>query len=475
MAAIRMKRRDVLFSLIPAMIIGFVLLVSISLFWQFHSFKRIYMDDARRNLEQHTHFFQNVLAEDIAANQQQKINERLARYRERPLRITLMDAEGHVFAESDNDANSLDNHRFREEMQNATSNGIFVTRYSTTMKSTMLYHAIRLENGWVLRTSIPIDAVKPAYNQMLEAVLLSLALGGILVFAIIVYLFKRVRPDFVNLQTAANEIANGNLDVLIDPPRAGLLRELSNDIARMATQLKAQINDLKRLEQVRSEFIANVSHEIKTPLTAISSTVEMLTEMELSSDARTRCLDILAKQSRRLNNLVHDILSLAAIERRQSAISQNFERVSLPAVIDEAISYYKEEIDRAKITLNFQPFPLPNYEVMGEHRLLEHLFGNLINNALRYANATIFTITIAETKRHLKVAFSDNGCGIAEEHLPRLFERFYRVEKERSRATGGTGLGLAIVKHIAILHRGKVTVTSKLQQGTTFTLTLRKI
>lgn len=474
MAAMRMKRRDILLSVLPAMIGGFVLLVSISLFWQFRSFKRIYMDDARRNLEQHTHFFHDVLAEDIATNQRQQISQRISRYRGQPLRITLIDAQGEVAAESDSLATSFENHREREEIFNATKEGVFVTRYSQTMQSTMLYHAVRLENGWVIRTALPIDAVQPAYHQMMEAVLLSLVLGGILVLALIVYLFKRVRPDFVNLQTSANEIANGNLDVTIQPPRAGLLRELSNDIACMATQLKAQIKDLKRLEQVRSEFIANVSHEIKTPLTAISSTVEMLTEMQLSSETRLRCLDILAKQSRRLNNLVQDILSLAAIERRQSATIKNFERVSLPTVIEEALSYYKEDIEAAHIKLVLNPNPLPPLEVMGDHRLLEHLFSNLINNALRYANATQFMISITETKRHIKVAFSDNGCGIAEEHLSRLFERFYRVEKERSRATGGTGLGLAIVKHIAILHRGKVTVSSTVHEGTTFTLALRK-
>jgi two-component system phosphate regulon sensor histidine kinase PhoR len=469
-----MKRRDLLFVLLPTVIGGFVLLVALSLFIQFHSFKNIYLEDSQRNLQQQTLFIQDVLMEDINANRFDRISQRISRFRNEPLRITLINPEGEVVVESDRNEESFENHREREEIVNATAEGVFVTRYSQTMQEMTLYHAVRLKNNWVLRTSLPIESIQPAYHEMIDDVLLALALGVGFVIILYLYLFRRVRPDFINLQSAATEIANGNLDVAIQPPRTGLLRELSSAIARMSTQLKAQIKDLKHLEQMRSEFIANVSHEIKTPLTAISSTVEMLTEMELSEESRSRCLDILAKQSHRLNNLVQDILSLATIERRQGTALKEFERLSIATVINDALSYHKEEIENANVRLSFTPNPLPDLEVMGDRRLLEHLFSNLINNALRYANATTFSIEITETKRHVKVAFSDDGCGIAKEHLPRLFERFYRVEKERSRATGGTGLGLAIVKHIAILHRGKILVSSTLNHGTTFTLSLRR-
>jgi two-component system phosphate regulon sensor histidine kinase PhoR len=474
MAKIRMKRRDFLFLLLPMMIGGFVVLVALSLFIQYRSFKKIYLQDAHRNLQQQSLFIQDVLLEDIEANRLERIQQRISRFRGEPLRITLIDPKGVVAAESDSLNIDFENHREREEILHATAQGVFVTRYSQTMQVMTLYYAVRLENQWVLRTALPMESIQPAYYEMIEDILLSLLIGVAFVVVLCVYLFGRVRPDFIHLQGAATEIANGNLDVAIQSPRTGLIRELSTAIVRMATQLKAQIKDLKRLEQMRSEFIANVSHEIKTPLTAISSTVEMLMEMELTEQMRERCLDILGKQSRRLNNLVQDILSLASIERRQAMMPKDFKRLSIASVVKDALNYHKEEIEASNIKLLFSPDPLPDLEVMGDRRLLEHLFGNLIANALRYANATTFSIAISQTSRHVKVTFSDDGCGIAEEHLPRLFERFYRVEKERSRATGGTGLGLAIVKHIAILHRGKVIVSSELEKGTSFTLSLRR-
>lgn len=238
--------------------------------------------------------------------------------------------------------------------------------------------------------------------------------------------------------------------------------------------LLTDVTDLRRLEGMRTDFIANVSHEIKTPLTAILSTVETLTEMQLDPANQARCFDILTRQTTRLNNLVQDILSLATIERRQANAVQDFRRIDLVHIIEDALADYHDEIMAQKVAVSFVPDPPPEAWIMGDERLLEHLFGNLINNALRYANATRYTVSFTETARHITVHFSDNGVGIAAEHLPRLFERFYRVQKERSRATGGTGLGLAIVKHIAILHRGKVSVTSECNVGTTFSIRFRR-
>lgn len=581
-----MKRRDFLLSVLPATTCILIILTVTLLFLQFRYFQRDYIGDVQRNLRTHTTLLTMLLQEDILSKNIQSISEKIHPFYKKPLRVTIINAQGYVVVDSDLPSLFLSDHTTRPEIQQASSDiNTFAIRYSESMHATMLYNAIRLKNGWILRVAIPMNTIDDAFTQLKNAILLALILGVALVLTLIIYIFRRLRPGFISLQKAAQAIANGDLNTPIDMPRSGLLRELSQSIAIMARQLKAHIatlqrdkdefntlfntlrepllyignkgeilhanraaiqrfgsnlqspnatiegiglstlssfvegaleelpqkaqeisyndhgihhvflthatrmeheekpgllllltdvTDLRRLEGMRSDFIANVSHEIKTPLTAILSTVETLTEMQLTAENQARCFDILTRQTKRLNNLVQDILSLAAIERRQANANQDFHPVNLAHIIEDALSYYHDEIEAQKISLNFSPHPLPEAIIMGDERLLEQLFGNLINNALRYANATRFTFTLTETERHLTLAFSDNGIGIADEHLPRLFERFYRVQKERSRATGGTGLGLAIVKHIAILHRGKVSVTSELNAGTTFTLRFRR-
>ena len=235
--------------------------------------------------------------------------------------------------------------------------------------------------------------------------------------------------------------------------------------------LLTDLTDLRRLEGFRSDFIANVSHEIKTPLTAILSTVETLLETPLDDAGRTKCLDILARQSRRLNALVMDILSLAAIERRQSTRKQDFTPLRLDAIVRETLSLCQDETERAGIALRTKA-PLPEITLQGDAHLLEQALINLITNATRYSGSKDILVDLKRSATEAILTVEDHGCGIDAEHLPRLFERFYRVHKERSRERGGTGLGLAIVKHILILHHGTVSVHSIPGQGTTFTLTL---
>jgi two-component system phosphate regulon sensor histidine kinase PhoR len=234
--------------------------------------------------------------------------------------------------------------------------------------------------------------------------------------------------------------------------------------------LLTDLTEVHRLEGFRADFIANVSHEIKTPLTAILSTVETLTDMPLDEQGRKKCLDILARQTRRLNALVRDILSLAAIERRQSARKRDFSDLHLVAVVKDAVALCQDDAERTEMKLHLAT-PLPEITLRGDAQLLEQAIINLITNAIRYSGSPDVCIALTQTAHHAVITVEDHGCGIADEHLPRLFERFYRVDRDRSRERGGTGLGLAIVKHITILHRGRVSVTSPPGEGTTFKLT----
>jgi two-component system phosphate regulon sensor histidine kinase PhoR len=162
---------------------------------------------------------------------------------------------------------------------------------------------------------------------------------------------------------------------------------------------------------------------------------------------------------------------LAAIERRQSARKRDFAEVRLDSLVRETLLLCQDDADRAGMTLRAEG-AYPELRVRGDAQLLEQALVNLITNAVRYSGSPDIVVGLSCDGASARITVTDHGCGIAAEHLPRLFERFYRVQKDRSRACGGTGLGLAIVKHILILHRGRVSVQSTPGQGTVFTLSL---
>ena len=584
-----MKQRDLIFLTLPLSVLALVVVSIALLILQFHAFERAYIADARRSMGQRTHFIASVLSPDIAAGDRQAIAGRVAYFAGEPLRVTVIDPHGVVVADSDADAAELASHAQRPEVVAAEENlpgqgrDVFVTRYSVTMETWLHYYATALPNGWVVRASLPTEAVGGAISQVRWTVALALIVGAALALGLFLYLFLRVRPAFIALQGAAVSIARGRLDTPIAVPASGPLRELSKAVAVMGRQLRNRIDelrrernefdalfntlrepillvahtgeilranrasadlfgeivgtpgfriertacpelvdyvrsafdapalhgreiafddgatsrallahavrmeregtlcilllltdltDLRRLESFRSDFIANVSHEIKTPLTAILSTVETLTETPLDEAGRKHCLGILALQARRLNDLVQDILSLAAIERRQASGAHDFVDLSLDALANDALALCQDEAERRHVTLLRAPDPLPPIALHGDPRLLEQSIVNLIANALRHSGSPTVTLGLTQEPGTAILTVADQGCGIPAEHLPRLFERFYRVHSDRSRENGGTGLGLAIVKHVALLHKGSITVQSTPGKGTVFTLRL---
>ena len=229
------------------------------------------------------------------------------------------------------------------------------------------------------------------------------------------------------------------------------------------------LTKLRKLESFRSDFVANVSHEIKTPLTGIVGAVEALEDTP-TPDARQRLLEMLKLQSKRLNNLVQDILSLAALEKEQHNPGRHFDQLQLDDVAANAVNLCLMNAENSQIQL--AAGELPPITIQGDSALLEQALVNLIENAIKYSCGTQITVTLEKHAKHAVLSVQDNGIGIPQEHQERIFERFYRVDKSRSRELGGTGLGLAIVKHIAQLHNGRAEVESKPGQGSTFKIIL---
>jgi two-component system phosphate regulon sensor histidine kinase PhoR len=231
--------------------------------------------------------------------------------------------------------------------------------------------------------------------------------------------------------------------------------------------ISRDVTQWERIETMRRDFVANVSHELRTPLTVVNGFVENLQDMpDLSHVKIRRALDLMAEQTRRMDNLVSDLLTLSRLESDQSPLRS--ESVDMQALLAEV--YQDGQMlssGRHKHSLEMAG-PV---KLSGSREELRSAFSNLVSNAVRYTPEG-GTIRLRWSLRSGQPVFSvqDSGIGIEAQHIPRLTERFYRVDRSRSRETGGTGLGLAIVKHIALRHRAKMEVVSEVGHGSTFLL-----
>ncbi|MTH52880.1 PAS domain-containing protein [Bacillus mangrovi] len=233
------------------------------------------------------------------------------------------------------------------------------------------------------------------------------------------------------------------------------------------------ITELKKLEQMRKDFVANVSHELKTPITSIKGFSETLLDGAMSDKQTLEYfLSIILKESDRLQTLIQDLLDLSKIE--QQAFRLTFSDCDLHEIADDIVAILSSKAEEKEIvlTVDSEAEVIP---AIGDVYRIKQIFINLINNALTYTpKGGSVNLSLRNGKDHAWVTVSDSGIGISEEELPRIFERFYRVDKARSRNSGGTGLGLAIVKHLVEAHKGQITVKSRVGEGTTFTVRFNK-
>ena len=232
------------------------------------------------------------------------------------------------------------------------------------------------------------------------------------------------------------------------------------------------VTQLRRLENMRRDFVANVSHEIKTPLTAIKGFVETLLQGNVDQAEETeRFLGIIQKHVDRLNSIIEDLLALSRIEQEDESKDINFRKVNIEDMFQAAIQLCRSKAEEKNIRIDLDCEK--DTAAVFDPTLIEQAVVNLLDNAIKYSEpqSSVLLKSHRQTSEVI-LTVQDHGIGIAQKHLPRLFERFYRVDKARSRSMGGTGLGLAIVKHIAQVHGGHVTVESTLGEGSLFRIHL---
>ena len=250
------------------------------------------------------------------------------------------------------------------------------------------------------------------------------------------------------------------------------LTRLENSIKRMFEKSKNDIEYMKKLQRARSEFIGNVSHELRTPIFAIQGYIETLLNGAIDDPKVNK--NFLSKANHHtinLNNLLNDLINISMIESGEMQMSFRYFEIKpyLCSIIDE----YRHLAEEKGIELKLNYVPDELY-VLGDKERLKQVFTNLIHNAIKYTEQGRVEIIVEEEKKFVNIIIKDTGIGIPESDLDRIFERFYRVDKARSRAVGGTGLGLSIVKHILEAHNTKINVSSKLGYGSEFSFKLKK-
>ncbi len=493
------------------------------------------------------------------------------------VRITIIDPNGKVLADSKKDPELMENHKNRPEVIQALRGNIGRSiRYSTTVKEDMLYVAMPIvEKGGkvsgVLRTSLFLSDINSLLDELKNNII-RIAVVIILISLFGAFIFSRnfTRP-IKELIAAYRKVASGDFEVKVLLRNKDELKELADNFNTMTEQIKTlfkqlssqkeelnsiissvqeglsvldkegkvllsnesfksivqnnftegkfyweiirepkftqlikkakqeeknlseelelndriylcsatfleareetivifhDITERKNVEKMKRDFVVNVSHELRTPLTAIKGYVETLEE-EVDKKGR-RYVEVIKRNTERLIAIVQDLLLLSELEEKESL---EIEKVNIKEIVENVIRISEHKLKEKKLDfrVNIENDIPP---LRADFFKLEQMFVNLIDNAIKYTEKGEISVSAKHDQEKIIIEIKDTGIGIPKEHLNRIFERFYVVDKSRSRKLGGTGLGLSIVKHIVILHKGKIDVESTAGAGTKFTVTL---
>ena len=395
-------------------------------------------------------------------------------------RVTLIDQNGVPLADSEADYARMENHKSRAEVAAALGGSVgSATRRSATTHIEFLYVAIPHPLG-AIRLAVPMAEVKTQVDQIRRRMLISTALAFLPAFIVAALFARSVSSKLGAIIDYAGTLAEGHFNARLKDPGSdelGILGTKLNDtgskLERMFEELQHEHQELEKLERIRKDFVINVSHELRTPLASIQGYTETLLDGAIHDNKHNvRFLNIIRQNAERLTNLASDLLTLSRIELG----TQKFQFASYRTanLLLDCADAMRPLALKKSIDIQIEPVP-PGQEVFCDWKAVHQALCNLLENAIKYTpdGGSIMLGGVADSRDgFVRLFVRDTGIGIPREELPRLFERFYRVDKARSRELGGTGLGLAIVKHLARSHGGDVAVESELGKGSTFAFTL---
>jgi len=393
-------------------------------------------------------------------------------------RITVVRSAGKVLADSEANAAEMENHRTRPELVHAFHGQVGADiRRSATIGVYFLYVATPIQAG-ALRIAVPLSAINEQIARFRWKILASTALAFLPALAIAALLARFLSRRFSAIRAYAAELARGNFHARLpggDSSEFGQLATTLNETAahlqRAVEQLAREHAELERVERVRKDFVTNVSHELRTPLASIQGYTETLLDGAINDPAHNlRFLGIIRHNAERLTRITEDLLTLSRVEQKRQKFEFDSHPVSM--LLADAIDLMRPIAEKNRITLDLVPAP-EDAMALCDSEAVSQILSNLLDNAIKYTHPGGH-ITVGARIRggFVEISVRDTGIGIPEEDLPRLFERFYRVDKARSREMGGTGLGLSIVKHLVAAQSGTAHVESRVGEGSTFYFTL---
>ncbi len=364
------------------------------------------------------------------------------------VRLTWIAEDGTVLFDNDAGASGLANHLDRPEIQEAMTNGEGESiRSSQTLGMDTYYYALRLENGTVLRVSTQAHAIAGVFFRSLPIV----AVVALLIFGICIVLGHALSRQIIQpIEKMAEEIDKPTSE----PPY--------KELEPFAAKIRTQHENLLEAVKTRQDFTANVSHELKTPLTAISGYAELIENGLADPESEKHIAQQIRANSDRLLQLINDTIQLSRLDHGETG--NNNEEIDLYKAASECCRNLKVSAERNNILLTCDG---RSAAIRGDEEQIKELIENLVQNGIRYNNAGGYVrVSVRHEDGHAVLSVRDNGIGIAKEKQSRVFERFYRVDKSRSRDSGGTGLGLALVKHIAEIHNADIEMESTPGVGT---------
>lgn len=313
--------------------------------------------------------------------------------------------------------------------------------------------------------------VEELRGELFRIIIDAIGVGVIIAVGLSLLLSKTLVTPIQELTVAAEAVAGGQFSHKVENDSNDEIGVLTRTFNDMAVKLEDTLDDLKKSERNRREFVANVSHELRTPITSIRSYTETLEEdPDMDPETRARFLQVIVNESDRMTNIVQDLLTLSRFDA--GSIEFSFEEFSFEKSVRDVYAATRMDAMRHhhEFSLEFKP-PIP--QIRGDSARIEQVLINMVSNAIKYTpDGGKIVMTAGAKGKNVWCTVKDNGIGIPKEEAERVFDRFYRVDKARSRESGGTGLGLSIAREIARRHGGDITVKSSINHGASFTLTL---
>lgn len=370
-----------------------------------------------------------------------------------PVRTTVIAPDGKVLCDSNVNAGQMDNHLERPEIREALMEGEGESiRQSSTMNRNTFYYTLRLVDGNVLRVSREAHSIWSILYRSVPVLAVALCTLLLMCMALSHYLTRSLVTPIERMVADISHIEEN---------------KVYEELLPFARTIRRQHEEILGNASVRQEFTANVSHELKTPLAAISGYSELIENGMASGEDAVRFAAGIRQSANRLLTLINDTIRLSELDSPTPEIS--FEEVNLYEIARESVEMLQIRAEERKVKLLLEG---RSCKILGDKQMMEELIYNLCDNAMSYnvAGGSVL-VSVVQDRQSVVLCVEDTGIGIPEEYQERIFERFYRVDKSRSKSTGGTGLGLAIVKHIVAVHQAEIALTSEVGRGTKVVVT----